>query len=393
MAKGDRRENGEWMKITIVHVPYGFAGGEDAHVARLPALYQKLGWEASLYSPPDVKPGHPSLSQTVSSLLPMHGPWEGAALSARHADLLHLHNIHPVLGYQFLEWCVNSKKKIWWTMHNHRFFCSNGLALRNSQVCFDCFDKSVKWPALAHNCNGDWKKSVYYSAALTRITQNQIWQRLDATYLAPSPYIQQKLLDFGIAAQRVQLVPNPISFPANSSSGANMPASDILYCGRLSSEKGIRLLLEAASKMPERSFVVAGDGPLRGEVELAASKHGNLKYLGQVQNSQVRDLLLKSELAALPSLCNEILPTFAIEALTLGRRCLVAGMESLQWFARAPFRAALFSPGEVGDFIQRAEALLEKPSPNQNDAAAAEAFFSESAFLEKISLLKQKALS
>lgn len=91
----------------------------------------------------------------------------------------------------------------------------------------------------------------------------------------------------------------------------------------LSKQKGITHLLAAARDVlvdcPKAKFVVAGDGPLRGELEseLAAKNLGDsFRFLGY--RSDIPELLASFDVYVLPSLW-EGLPLALLEALRLGK--------------------------------------------------------------------------
>jgi glycosyltransferase involved in cell wall biosynthesis len=63
------------------------------------------------------------------------------------------------------------------------------------------------------------------------------------------------------------------------------PESDfvILFVGRLSPEKGVKLLLETISRISTKvSFVIVGSGPMQSAVETVAKKNPKVKYVGSV---------------------------------------------------------------------------------------------------------------
>ena len=96
------------------------------------------------------------------------------------------------------------------------------------------------------------------------------------------------------------------------------------YCiavvGRLSVEKGHRVLLEAVRRLPGRPvLLIAGDGPLRAELQ-AAAEGLDARFLGYLEDA--RQVFAAADVIALPSL-TEGLPLVALEALALGR-CLLA---------------------------------------------------------------------
>ena len=85
--------------------------------------------------------------------------------------------------------------------------------------------------------------------------------------LCPSEWVMKKFADEGIAAEAI-----PLGVEGPPADFAHRPASHpkFVYSGRLSSEKGVMLLLRAFSRfvadVPHASLTILGDGPLRGPV-------------------------------------------------------------------------------------------------------------------------------
>jgi glycosyltransferase involved in cell wall biosynthesis len=125
----------------------------------------------------------------------------------------------------------------------------------------------------------------------------------------------------------VSFVPNGLPAPAAVSAEERLQARQSLnvkgFCiaviGRLSIEKGHRVLFEALRGMPDITLLVAGDGPLRDDLQkLAAGLEA--RFLGYLDDA--RAVFAAADVIAMPSL-TEGLPLTALEALALGR-CLVA---------------------------------------------------------------------
>jgi glycosyltransferase involved in cell wall biosynthesis len=82
----------------------------------------------------------------------------------------------------------------------------------------------------------------------------------------------------------------------------------ILYVGRLIARKGPRLAVEAFAqfrKSRAARLVIAGHGPLRGEIESLAEQHGvaaDVQFLGNVAFSDVQELYDSASVLLFPSL-------------------------------------------------------------------------------------------
>jgi glycosyltransferase involved in cell wall biosynthesis len=93
----------------------------------------------------------------------------------------------------------------------------------------------------------------------------------------------------------------------------------VLTPARLHQQKGHAYLLTAAALVPDATFVLAGDGPLRAELEQRARElgvAGRCLFLGE--RADVPDLLAAADLFLLPSLW-EGLPLSVLEAMAAGR--------------------------------------------------------------------------
>ena len=103
--------------------------------------------------------------------------------------------------------------------------------------------------------------------------------------IAASTVLAQSARELG--AIDVRVIPSGVDLPADVGEEARPP--EVLYAGRLSTEKGVLELLEAAVGM---KLVVAGDGPLRDRAPEA---------LGFVPNDELQRLYSRAAVVACPS--------------------------------------------------------------------------------------------
>ena len=92
----------------------------------------------------------------------------------------------------------------------------------------------------------------------------------------------------------------------------------VLTPARLHEQKGHAYLLAAAAQVPDATFVLAGDGPLRAPLEAQARELGiseRCLFLGH--RTDVQDLLAAADLLVLPSLW-EGLPVSVLEGMAAG---------------------------------------------------------------------------
>ncbi len=99
--------------------------------------------------------------------------------------------------------------------------------------------------------------------------------------------------------------------------------SQIIFAGRLAPEKNLPAVMEAVRALPEIQFVMAGDGPLRKQLEAEAQSLPNLRLTGWLDREALRKEVDASDLLLLPSHM-ETFGTVALEAMARGRPALVS---------------------------------------------------------------------
>jgi glycosyltransferase involved in cell wall biosynthesis len=95
----------------------------------------------------------------------------------------------------------------------------------------------------------------------------------------------------------------------------------ILFVGRLIEAKGVKILLEVASRMSENmnvAFFFLGSGPLDAAIKKAASTNPNVKFLGKVNDDDLVNYYNAADILAVPSTQNEGAPRVVMEALSCG---------------------------------------------------------------------------
>lgn len=98
----------------------------------------------------------------------------------------------------------------------------------------------------------------------------------------------------------------------------------ILFLGRLIDQKGVSVLLEAASEHPGLCVVIAGDGPLRASLERRAEELSvDARFVGWVQGAAKRALIRDADAVVVPSRAvrglSEGAPLVVAEAHAMGR--------------------------------------------------------------------------
>jgi len=157
-------------------------------------------------------------------------------------------------------------------------------------------------------------------------------------------------------ARDVRVIPSGVDVPAEVGPADEPP--HVLYVGRLSEEKGIRELAEAAAGLP---LVVVGDGPLRDLVPAA---------VGFVPHDELGPFYERAAVVCVPSR-REGYGVTAREAMAYGRAVVTTGVGGLADAIDDGVTGLVVPPGDVAALRAALERLLGDPVLRERLGAAA----------------------
>ena len=121
------------------------------------------------------------------------------------------------------------------------------------------------------------------------------------------------------------------------------------YVGRLSHEKGVATLIEAAARLPYKLKVIGG-GPLSEELKTKSEElKGNIEFLGFRQWNDIKELVGRARFTVIPSEWYENNPLSVIEAECLGTPVLGARIGGIPELIDEGVTGMTFESGNVGD--------------------------------------------
>jgi len=147
----------------------------------------------------------------------------------------------------------------------------------------------------------------------------------------------------------------PVSIP---------PGPRLVFVGRLSAEKGVLVLLEAAAKLARDGIrvelVLIGDGPSRPDIERAVVRHGlgrAVTLLGWQGSERVRQEILGSRALVLPSFA-EGLPIVLMEAMALRRPVVSTYVAGIPELVQPGINGYLVPAGSVDGLAEAMRAVV-----------------------------------
>jgi glycosyltransferase involved in cell wall biosynthesis len=238
-----------------------------------------------------------------------------AAVRELGADVVHVHNMLPLVGPRGLAAARDAGAAVVLHLHNARLFCAIGVASRDGGPCFRCRGR-LTLPGLALNCRGSLPEAAVYATALA-VHQGAVFRAVDR-FLAPSRYAVGQLARLGVPAERLERLPHYLPDDAFAERSRAHEGSYALIAARLSVEKGIDTAIEAVARAGVPLYV-AGEGPAFGELAARARRlAASVELLGRVGRDELAALLAGAGAVLMPSRYHEFSPYSALEATAAG---------------------------------------------------------------------------
>jgi glycosyltransferase involved in cell wall biosynthesis len=301
-------------RVLLLHNRYRFEGGEERSVALQQRALANAGVAHRLLERHSADA--PRLRAAAALLRGGVADEEvAAAVGELGADVVHAHNMQPLIGPRGLAAARAAGARVVLHLHNARLFCAIGVAARDGAPCFRCRGRNTL-PGLVLNCRESVPEAVAYAAGLALHQP----LALDSTdrFVAPSRWAAGQLARLGVPADRLDVLTHYLPAEEMADGSRAHQGRYVLAAGRLSAEKGLDLAIEAAAtaRVP---LWIAGEGPGRGELEQQARELGApVELLGAVPRDQMPDLLRGAAALVLSSRSHEFSPFSVLEAMGAG---------------------------------------------------------------------------
>jgi glycosyltransferase involved in cell wall biosynthesis len=261
-------------------------------------------------------------------------------------DVAHVHNTWFTLSPSVIAALHRANVPVVMTLHNYRMVCVNALVFRDGHPCTDCVGRSPL-PGVRHRCYRDSAlQSAVAAATLSFNRARRTWVSSVDRFIAPSRGLRDTLVAGGLPADRFIIRPHAVA-DAGPRTRPPSSSSTVLCVGRVSSEKGVDVLLDAWARARPTGLelLVVGDGPMRAELERRAI--GGVRFTGWRSHEEVRELMLGARALVFPSVCFEVFPMTLVEAMSSGLPVIasahggsaeIVGQVGTEWLAE-PGRA------------------------------------------------------
>lgn len=230
-------------------------------------------------------------------------------------DIVHMNNINFQLTPSIVYAIKKRNIPLVQTVHDYQMICPNHLLYSFGEVapCERCIHGS-KFNCFKYNCiHGSRIKSLLGAIEAKLYTALKTYKKVDL-YICPSRFLEAKLLGASdVYAGKTVAIHNFIEKkPLPEKMGQETPY--VAFASRLSKEKGVTLLVEAAKRLPEIPFVIAGSGPDGEDLKNIP----NVTMKGFLSGDELISLVANAKVMILPSVWYENCPLNILETHSFG---------------------------------------------------------------------------
>lgn len=268
-------------------------------------------------------------------------------------DVLHAHNTFPLISPSVFWAADEFELPVVQTLHNFRLICPQAMLLREGRVCEDCVGRAPL-AAVQHACYRGSRAATSVLAGMLVLHRNLgTWRNKVDRYIALNDFCRTKFIQGGLPAAKIVVKPN---FAADR----DVPTGDragLLFVGRLSPEKGVQVLADAADTLPAGTVRVIGSGPAAGQLARCVAVH----MLGQQTAENVFSQMASSAALVFPSISYETFGLVIIEAFSVGTPVIASRLGAALDLVVDGHNGLLFEPGDTAALRSKMAWALSHP--------------------------------
>lgn len=345
------------MKVLLVHNDYGKYSGEEAVVDKMAAMLPAIGYEVAQLRMTTADARESLMGKIRGFVSGIYCP--GGVKAMREAirrespDVVNVHNLYPFISPAALKECRKAGVPVVMTVHNFRIMCPTGLFMRDNRPCEMCLERGNEWGCVKYNCEHSRLKSIGYAArnAVARI--GRYYRDYVDMFACITDFQRRKLIQAGFSPEKIVVIPNSMDVPPLTVCEAG---NYVAYSGRISREKGVDMIIEAARRHPDIPFKLAG--AVR-DTDLVADLPSNVELAGYLSGEKLRDFYANARFFVMASRWYEGFPMTILEAARFAKPMVAPDHGGFTEIIGRGEDAIgmLFAPGNIDSFDEMVASL------------------------------------
>jgi glycosyltransferase involved in cell wall biosynthesis len=289
-------------------------------------------------------------------------------------DFAHVHSIYHHLSPSVLHTLKKYNLPVLLTLHDYKMVCPNYIFLDGERnVCEECQGKRF-WKATSKKCF----RNSYAASAL--VSAEAYWNKWKKSYLnnvdvfmSPSQFLGDKILQYGFQSKPV--ITQPYTLDLSTYEPCYEPSDYFVFMGRLTHEKGVHFLLDAAKNIQGADLYVLGTGPIEDELRQRVKNENltNVKMLGYKSGDELREIVRRAKFTVITSEWHDNSPLVIYESLSLGNPIVGARMGGIPELIEEGVDGFVYDRGDLDAFVKHVNFLIQHPEKNIEMGKAARA--------------------
>ncbi|SNR36953.1 glycosyltransferase family 4 protein [Lutibacter flavus] len=349
------------MKILLIHNKYGKFSGEEAVVDAQIKLLKTNGHKVITYfrssEELEVMPNAKIKAFFTAFYNPRSIRDTKDLLVKENPDIVHIHNMYPLISPAILPVIKKMGIPIVMTVHNYRLLCPNGLFFNKGSICEKCTGLGKEINCITNNCEGSIFKSTGYALRNFWARKKEYYLNNVDLFLCLTEFQKKKLVANGFAKENCEVLPNFYNKEIKNLDYNMAERNYVAFAGRISPEKGIPLLLKTAKKLPRIPFQLAGEMRKGYAKELEIPE--NVIFRGMLNSQNIRDFYSKARLYIHSSVCYEGFPMVFPEAMAHKLPIIAPKMAGYPEIAEENFNGLLFETGNADSLAETIDKLWQ----------------------------------
>lgn len=366
------------MKILLVNKFYYQRGGAETYILEIEKKLLSLGHEVAIFSMHHPKNIETSWSKYFISRVSFNegGMMQRLVGAARvlysfeakkkfqdilkdfKPDIIHLHNIYHQISPSILPVAKKLGIPVVMHLHDYKLICPNYQLFDGKRICYDCLAPHY-WKCFFKKCFGNsYLKSFLVSLeSFFHHSVLKIYEKNISLYIAPSKFMKELSIKAGVPTEKIITLYN---FTLSQSLINSLPKNYLLYVGRLSSEKGLLTLLEAAKIDSDIHIKIVGSGTQANILQKMITENkleSQIELTGQKDKQEVMYLLKEARAVIIPSVWLENMPFALLEAMSAGKVVIAANIGGLPELITNGVNGFIFTSGDSNDLVKKIKLL------------------------------------
>jgi len=370
------------MRILLAHNTYRITGGAEVFYHEMGRVLKKNGHEIAYFSSYE-----DGLDDQWTSYFPREADYKSSNIFKKlvalpkaiysfeskkamkklivdfKPDIIHAFAIYSKLSPSILDVAKELNVPVVMSCNDYKHICPSYKLYHHGKVCEEC--KGGKYyRAIVNRCAHE---SLVYSVAnsIEAYIHNylDIYRKNVHTFLFASEFMAKKTEEFwGKDAFRWRKLRNP--FDSTKYKLSHNPKGPILYFGRIIDEKGVDILINAASSLPNIMFRIVGDGPDLENYKKLSKKLGasNIVFTGAKWGEDMDEEIKNSAFVIVPSIWHENFPYVINQAFAFGKPVIGANRGGITELVADGERGYIYEATDHHSLSQTINKLYSNPT-------------------------------